>query len=228
MHVNEESYLEPDALSARAVSDGSEAFVSISAAAEAARQPTPSGSGPELTSTDFLSALAQLRELRAQIAAWEPDLIDAARHRGASWAQLAPALGVASRQAAERRYLRLRPPGTDADGSSTGDQRVQAERDRRAGQRAVDGWARDNASRLRQLAGQVSALQDHDGAGLDAVRHALGANDAADLLGPLAAVQLHPDPGHGTLAAQITAVGDQVAEVRRASDEGRRHPHTTR
>jgi hypothetical protein len=117
--------------------------------------PTPptAGSG---SSAQFLAALASLRELRAQIAAWEPDLIDAARSRGASWTELAPALGVASRQAAERRYLRLRPSPDDQ--VSTGDQRVQAERDRRAGQRAVAHWARDHAADLRQLAGQISAL----------------------------------------------------------------------
>src|SRR5579859_5313903 len=79
--------------------------------------PPPAGDG----SAQFLVALALLRELRAQIAAWEPDLIDAARNRGASWAELAPALGVASRQAAERRYLRLRPSPDDQ--VSTGDQR---------------------------------------------------------------------------------------------------------
>ncbi|MFE4825176.1 type III effector protein, partial [Streptomyces sp. NPDC056704] len=42
-------------------------------------------------------------------------------------------LGVASRQAAERRYLRVRPgtPGT------TGEQRVQATRNRRAADRTI-------------------------------------------------------------------------------------------
>ena len=42
-------------------------------------------------------------------AAWEPMLIGAARDRGVSWAAIAPVLGVASRQAAERRHLRLNP-----------------------------------------------------------------------------------------------------------------------
>lgn len=198
--------------------DALQALTNITVAAEAARQSFSPQDGQESASTQFLIALAQLRGLRDQIAAWEPDLIGAARRSGASWAQLAPALGVASRQAAERRYLRLRP----AEESGTGDQRVQAERDRRAGQRAVDGWARDNASQLRQLAGQIGALGEGDG--LDAVRHALGASDAADLLGPLAAARDGLSTGHPGLAAQITTVGDQVDEIRRASDENRRHP----
>src|SRR5690242_3298882 len=74
---------------------------------EAADDSSPAG--PASGSARFLTALALLRELRAELATWEPDLIDAARRQGASWEQLAPALGVASRQAAERRYLRLRP-----------------------------------------------------------------------------------------------------------------------
>ena len=103
----------------------------------------------------LLSALAGLRLLRDELAGWEPELITAARAAGASWVALAPALGVASRQAAERRYLRLQPSHT---GEKTGEARVDAERDRRAGDRAVADWARRNSAILRQLAGQVSAL----------------------------------------------------------------------
>ena len=65
---------------------------------------------------DVLAALSQLRVVQDQLAAWEPLLIGAARDRGASWAAIAPALGVASRQAAERRYLRLNPHATDPEG----------------------------------------------------------------------------------------------------------------
>src|SRR3954454_8557222 len=102
----------------------------------------------------LLTALAGLRLLREELAGWEPELITAARAAGASWVALAPALGVASRQAAERRYLRLQPSHT---GERTGEARVDAERDRRAGDRAVAGWARENSATLRELAGQVSA-----------------------------------------------------------------------
>lgn len=59
-----------------------------------------------------------LRQVREQLAGWETGLIETARDAGASWTDLAPPFGVASRQAAERRYLRGRPgPGT------TGEQR---------------------------------------------------------------------------------------------------------
>src|SRR5688500_306795 len=102
-----------------------------------------------------LDALTALRRAREELAELEPVLIAAAREQGASWASLAPALGVTSRQAAERRFLRLRP---HADTDLTGEQRVQAARDRRAGDRAVATWARANASELRRLAGQASSL----------------------------------------------------------------------
>jgi hypothetical protein len=55
----------------------------------------------------LLEALVRIRAVREHLAEWEPRLIDQARAVGVSWAQLAPALGVASRQAAERRYLRI-------------------------------------------------------------------------------------------------------------------------
>ena len=170
------------------------------------------GGGP----AEFLAALALLRELRALIAGWEPDLIDAARGRGASWAELAPALGVASRQAAERRYLRLRPSA--GTGPSTGDQRVRAERDRRAADRAVRYWARDNAADLRQLAGQISALDDLPAAadgGLAALRRALGTDDAADLLVPLADAHDHLGADHSALAARVRDVTRDTESVRR-------------
>src|SRR5690349_10238768 len=115
-----------------------------------------------------LAALLALRQLRDRLDAWEPDLIAAARAAGVSWADLAPVLGVASRQAAERRYLRTRRPGRD-QAELTRDERVQAERDRRAGDRAVDAWAREPGADLRQLAGQVSALTGLAAAARDSV-----------------------------------------------------------
>ncbi|GAA1971426.1 HSP18 transcriptional regulator [Catenulispora subtropica] len=183
-----------------------------------------SGAAPAaLSANQVLAALTLLRELRTRIAGWEPELIEAARALGTSWADLAPALGVASRQAAERRYLRLRPSPDDT--VSTGDQRVAAERDKRAGDKAVATWARDNAGDLRQLAGQIGALGDL-GAGADAdlaaLRRALGGDDAADLLGPLADTRSHLTAGHPGLAEQIGDVSRRTAEVRAASDRARR------
>ncbi|SDC31748.1 hypothetical protein [Actinokineospora iranica] len=172
-------------------------------------------SGGDTDTAEVLAALSLLRHIREDLAEWEPRLIAAARAAGASWAQLAPALGVASRQAAERRYLRLRP---DGDGTTTGEQRVRAERERRAGDRAVVRWARDNSLHLRQLAAAVSAL---DGLAAEAggpvrqVAQALGQDDTAALLAPLADAGPHLAGTHPDLAAKITAVTAHTNRVRR-------------
>lgn len=159
-----------------------------------------------------LAALEVLRHLREQLAAWEPELITAARAAGASWVELAPALGVASRQAAERRYLRLRPSNT---GEPTGEARVRAERDRRAGDRAVATWARENSASLRELAGQVSAAT-----GPGTVRDALGTDDPAALLTPLADAQAGLEPNHAPLAARIESITEQTDRLRRDARRG--------
>ncbi|WP_432947370.1 hypothetical protein ACQPXM_10750 [Kribbella sp. CA-253562] len=167
--------------------------------------------------TDLLAALQRIRSLRQQLTAWEPQLIDAARAVGVSWADLAPALGVASRQAAEKRYLRL---NADAEAPAmTGEQRVQATRDQRAGDRAVVAWARDNAADLRRLAGQVSALDGLDRstqASVDRVHDALGGSDSAALLEPLADAGPRLARDHPLLAERISAVEDRTNEVREA------------
>ena len=113
-----------------------EAFALVSAVVARAAEPA----GPPPDRSELVAALAALRELREELASWEPALIAAARSAGVSWADLAPALGVSSRQAAERRFLRLQPSG-DQD-RRTGEERVRDERDRRAGDRAVGEWAR--------------------------------------------------------------------------------------
>ncbi|MET8758336.1 HSP18 transcriptional regulator [Lentzea sp. NPDC004782] len=153
--------------------------------------------------TQVLAALMLLRELRDELSGWEPQLIEAARALGTSWADLAPALGVASRQAAEKRYLRVRRTGE----SGTGDERVQAERDRRAGDKAVAAWARRNAGVLRMLAAQVGP---HD----DAVQQALGGEDAAGLLAPLAEAVPALRDEHPGLAERIAAISEQTDQVR--------------
>jgi hypothetical protein len=163
-----------------------------------------------------LRALAALRQLRARLDAWEPELIAAARAAGVNWAELAPVLGVASRQAAERRYLRLRRPGRD-EKAMTGDERVRAERDRRAGERAVTAWARAHGADLRQLAGQITALTDlgpDARQSLERLHEALGGNDPAALIGPLAGTYKHLGREHTGLAERVTAVGERVDDVR--------------
>jgi len=207
--------------------DTSKALGQITAAMHAVNSPAHSGrrrpASEPLSANQVLGALTLLRELRTEIAGWEPQLIEAARALNTSWTDLAPALGVASRQAAERRYLRLRP-APDGTGA-TGDERVAAERDRRAGDKAVATWARDNAARLRQLAGQIGALTDLGSgadAGLTALHEALGRDNAADLLEPLADAHGLLQTGHPGLADQVEQVGASIAEVRAASERSRR------
>jgi hypothetical protein len=173
-------------------------------------------------SDQVLAALTALRSVREQLGAWEPELIAAARAGGTSWASLAPALGVASRQAAERRFLRLRPSAT---GETTGEARVDAERDRRAGDRAVADWARRNSAVLRQLAGQVSALDGLDAAArenADRLGHALGDDDVTSLLSPLDALRPHLTRHHAGLADQLGAISEQTDQLRRDAAGNRR------
>ncbi len=171
----------------------------------------------EPDSAGVLEALTRLRSLRDRLNQWEPQLIDAARADGVSWVQLAPALGVASRQAAERRYLRIKP--NTADASMNGEQRVEAARAQRAGDRAVESWAKDHAADLRLLAGQVVAEADQ--ATAERVHDALGSNDSAALLEPLADAGSQLTHGHPGLAERILAIGEQTDAVRRASSTSR-------
>lgn len=171
--------------------------------------------GPE----EALAALLLLREMRRQLAGWETGLIEAARDAGASWADLARPLGVASRQAAERRYLRLRPGAA----GTTGEQRVQATRDRRAANRTVTAWARENAADLRRLAGQIASLGDLPSRArgtVDDLVRALGDDDAAGLVGPLMEARPHLG-GHPELAARVDDLDRQATRLRRTSERRR-------
>lgn len=166
-------------------------------------------------SARLLQALTALRLLRDELADWEPELVAAARSQGTSWAALAPALGVTSRQAAERRYLRLKPSTT---GEATGEARVEAERNKRAGDRAVASWARRNSVSLRKLAGTISSLDQLDVTAqetADKVGDALGHDDAARLLPPLAAARPHLTENHSELADQLTAITEHTEQIRR-------------
>jgi hypothetical protein len=172
--------------------------------------------------TDLLDALVLLRWAQNELAAVEPALIRAARAAGASWQQLAPALGVASRQAAERRYLRLSPASAD-EPDSTREGRVRAERDRRAGHRAVAQWANDNTADLRRLAGQVTALTDlgdHAAQDVDRLHRALADTDATALPALLADTQRHLG-GHPDLAGQIDTLNAHTDRVLRQTQQQR-------
>ncbi|MFE3323401.1 type III effector protein [Streptomyces sp. NPDC059176] len=160
--------------------------------------PDAAGPGPE----QALASLMLLRQVREQLAGWETGLIETARAAGASWADLAGPLGVASRQAAERRYLRGRPGAA----GTTGEQRVTATRQARAAERATVTWARANAADLRRLAGQITALTDLPSAArrsLDALHAALGHDDPAGLIAPLTATRPHLAAAHPDLTARL-------------------------
>jgi hypothetical protein len=173
---------------------------------------------PGTSSEQALAALLLLRQLRAQLGGWEAGLIETARDAGASWADLARPLGVANRQSAERRYLRLRPgaPGT------TGEQRIQATRDRRAADRSVTAWARDHVADLRQLAAEISALTDLPAHARAPLTQALGDNEAANLIAPLTDTRLHLTAQHADLAARVDALTRHTDSLRQASNDQRR------
>ncbi|MGW2563030.1 type III effector protein [Streptomyces sp. NPDC001514] len=176
----------------------------------------------QASSEQVLATLLLLREARDQLAEWEAGLIEAAREAGASWADLARPLGVSSRQAAERRYLRVRPgnPGT------TGEQRVRATRDRRAADRTVTAWARANAGDLRQLAGQITALTDLPAAArtpLVELTAALADNDAAALIAPLTVTHAYLAPDHPDLAARVDDVARHTDRLRLHSGDQRQN-----
>ncbi|MGW3230712.1 hypothetical protein [Kitasatospora sp. NPDC001095] len=181
---------------------------------------------PPTTQTDpeqALAALLLLRELRTELADWEAPLVETARAAGATWADLARPMGVASRQAAENRYLRLAPPATGTPGT-TGAKRVKAVRDRRAAERSVADWARANAADLRRLAAQVAALTDLAPAARPALDHlhtALGAPDATELLTPLAAVRPHLGAHHSQIAHRLDDLAQHTDRLRHDSDHRR-------
>ncbi|WP_329112145.1 type III effector protein [Streptomyces sp. NBC_01353] len=171
----------------------------------AARRETPDAPGNAPGPEQALASLMLLRHVREQLAAWETGLIETARDAGASWADLADPLGVASRQAAERRYLRGRPGAA----GTTGEQRVQATRQARAAERTTATRARHNAADLRRLAGQISALTDLPAAArrpLNDLHAALAHDDPAALLAPLAASRRHLTATHPGLTAQLDAL----------------------
>ncbi|MEU1291690.1 type III effector protein [Streptomyces sp. NPDC005840] len=181
------------------------ALAAIDDALREARHESQDAAGPD--PEQALASLTLLRQVREQLAGWETGMIESAREAGASWADLAEPLGVASRQAAERRYLRGRP---GAEGA-TSEQRVTATRQARAAERATATWARAHAADLRRLAGQITALDrlTPEARSVQAALHtALGTADPAALVAPLTDIRPHLDARHGGLAASLDALGD--------------------
>ncbi|AUG81208.1 hypothetical protein CFP65_6559 [Kitasatospora sp. MMS16-BH015] len=199
------------------------AAAALAAMDEAMRTAETAGPGADEPPADPVQALAAvllLHELRGRLATWEAGLVETARASGATWADLARPMGVASRQAAENRYLRLRP----ATGKSTGAERVKAVRDRRAADRTVDDWARANAADLRVLAAQALALTGlppRGRAAQAALTTALGAPDPAGLLAPLAEIRPHLAAAHPALTDRLDALSDHTDQLRQDSDQRR-------
>ncbi|MEU9131904.1 hypothetical protein AB0D08_28015 [Kitasatospora sp. NPDC048540] len=193
----------------------------VRAARNTGRRTAPPESGaPDEGPEPALAALVLLRELRTELAGWEAGLVETARAGGATWADLARPMGVASRQAAENRYLRLRP----TEAAETGAERVKAVRDRRAAERAVTAWARDNAADLRVLAAQITAapgLAPRARPALTALTTALGAADPADLIAPLADMRPHLSPTQPDLAARLDTLTHHTEHLRHDSDRRR-------
>jgi hypothetical protein len=94
----------------------------------------------EAEPTVVRAALAELAGLRRALDAAEGDLIDAARRQGTGWGEIAAALGLRSRQAAEQRRLRLAGPEQRNPGPA---------REHRRGQRVVDDAAGETIVSLR-------------------------------------------------------------------------------
>ncbi|WP_371519668.1 hypothetical protein [Kitasatospora sp. NBC_01300] len=184
----------------------------------------PGAGAPDEGPRPALAALVLLRELRTELAGWEAGLVESARAGGATWADLARPMGVASRQAAENRYLRLRPADSGSTDAETGAGRVKAVRDRRAADRAVTAWARDNAADLRVLAAQITAapgLTPRARPALTELITALGAPDPADLIAPLADMRPHLAAAHPDLAARLDDLTNRTDRLRHDSDQRR-------
>ncbi|MFG2825834.1 type III effector protein [Kitasatospora sp. NPDC048365] len=202
------------------------ALAAIDDAVHAARTTQTADTGTDSAGPEpALAALVLLRELRTELAGWEAGLVETARAEGATWADLAHPMGVASRQAAENRYLRLRPSGgARHPAEETGAERVKAVRDRRAADRAVTAWARDHAADLRILAARITASGDVAAAGtptLTALTAALGTADPADLIAPLADIRPHLGTAHPDLTARLDDLTHQTERLRHDSDQQR-------
>ncbi|MEV6213076.1 hypothetical protein [Kitasatospora sp. NPDC051914] len=204
------------------------ALAAIDDAVRIAQNPGPtnrSGAGaPDEGPAPALAALVLLRELRTELAGWEAGLVETARAGGATWADLAQPMGVASRQAAENRYLRLRRTGSRPENAATGAERVKAVRDRRAADRAVTAWARDHAADLRVLAAQVVAAPDLPPTArpaLTALTTALAAPDPADLIAPLADMRPHLGATHPDLTTRLDTLTHRTDRLRHDSDQRR-------
>ncbi|MFJ8870568.1 hypothetical protein ACIRD6_33055 [Streptomyces sp. NPDC102473] len=115
---------------------------------------------PEASETDVLAALLVLGTLRDKLVDDELMLITLARSYGVTWTRIADALGMKSRQSAERRHLQL-SHSTRADGTRphTQNERVEHTRERRR-RRAERTRALANAGTIHTAALALTAIPD--------------------------------------------------------------------
>ncbi|MEV0449762.1 hypothetical protein [Streptomyces sp. NPDC050600] len=113
-----------------------------------------------LDETAILSGLCVVRVLRDKLLLDERRLMKAARQQKISWARIADASELKSRQSAERRYLQLRDDLDDiADDNLTQAERVEVARARRT--RFTEyAWASSHTRRIIELAERLSAVPD--------------------------------------------------------------------
>ncbi|MCZ1012170.1 hypothetical protein [Streptomyces lydicus] len=114
----------------------------------------------ETTETDLLAALLVIRSLRDKLQLDEGRIIGAARTKSVTWARVATALEMRTRQSAERRYLQLR---TDLD-DTYGDRLSQADRvdyyRSQRDRRAEVLWADQHQDEIVALARRLLAIPD--------------------------------------------------------------------
>lgn len=99
----------------------------------------------EVPAEDILAALAHMDQAREHLDTMELRLIKEARGRGVSWQRLAEAQGLATRQSAETRALRLER-GAQLRGRDVASQRLEKARDR-----AADAWCHEHEHRVREV-----------------------------------------------------------------------------
>ncbi|MGW8988330.1 hypothetical protein ACWGRF_00120 [Streptomyces zhihengii] len=116
---------------------------------------------PGATESDVLAALLVIRALRDKLNSDELMLISLARSQQVTWARIATALEMKSRQSAERRHLQLSQAQLRADGTKprTQSERVEVARERRS-RRAERDWARSHARAIRAHAEELNAIGD--------------------------------------------------------------------
>ena len=162
---------------------------------------------------DELDELRAIPAARARLDAEELALMDRARRSGATWTQIAEALGLGSRQAAEQRRLRLaraavRPALPEAYGDRIADLRAAtAELHRRIG--ADRRWDR-RFTRAALVRETLAVASDAPGGALFALVRAV-ADDLAEVAGEAAvpggaALQALPGPTRAAVDRLRTAL----------------------